>query len=1015
MFSSSSSNNASGGNKGKRRSFFLWGNSGTSSSSDGQPTTVTNSTLNGGPSNGSSGKSSTRPSHSKPSPMKSTLDKKPINNRNPFVPSDRPAITSRGKSATEKHSTPKTSSTSEKQKVSSLHGSSPSTGVRNKHSSSRLSSTDKSSSSSTSHRHTSSSHTTSSDKTRGSSSQGNTSFQTSSHPSHKRTTNSSDKQKSSTASTALSSPKIEANREISSSSSSSRHGVNEPLASSSSSPSQRPFRVRRPPPPVDLSVLRNSVKNVPGDKKLEEKSTLKTEGLSLPEGLPEEGVVALNYVERGLPPSTPQDARGEQEREEEARGTRNESNPKQHRRQRSEAEKFEEELDYFIKEHSAVQDSPTSQLGKFPEEEFNREIDFPNGLNTNSFSPKNLNNEDIMENLSTYMDPLKPPEVSQRNWASSSSSPKLASPPVLTPLPTAQSEPLLEPPPLPPKEPLEPLTAIYSSPQPAPEIERGSRKSTEAEKRKSRASAIGDEHTDRFSFTDSLADNSVKSVQHVALDDTRGAAPIISNLSYRDSVDFTAYTDGNNRISHTNTNSLDRPPLMNDPLHQHTQPHYNGDYQGKVAFSKNPSSDVAKIEEIGEPRSVDSEESSSDEVSDQNSAIHSLKTEKVPPPRRKFRVVNEDRPTFYMSGFEECQAKDNDNFDDTATHHSMRSHESAFSKEYSIAPSEKSNTFVPMISNNQGLEKKWASLGIRSGFVSLDSESEKDIGKSMGSTLKTKESFATPAPDSLSNHQSTRSNRSNNSSTTVSSGSPWPDKSVRLVSSYVEELRLKYYKASNFLQAPPNLPITLKQKNNLVQPKNVKVKIRTSSKQIGIKHGRAKQKLLTLETTDEDVNERGAMRASSIKNKINVDHTREFHNLLNNKANPNKSISQDKSPSKSKGDDDLEEYLSTIPGDDAYDSDDAMAPLREGEETDEASVSRSNTVKSYFTKQQEKLQHINDSSQHEKLPSNINIQDYLDKDPISKTVSVQSGDSGLNEPFSHGQGLRVTNPDSSSE
>ncbi|CAR28326.1 ZYRO0F01452p [Zygosaccharomyces rouxii] len=1004
MFSSSN-NSTSGGNKGKRRSFFLWGSSG--SLSGGQPATVTNSSTNGKPSNGSNSKTSTRPSNPKASPMKSTLDKKPINNRNPFVQSDRPATINRGKSATELNSTPrKPSSTSEKHKVSSPHDSTTATGVRNKHSSSRLTSNEKSRvSSSTSHRHTSSSHTTSSDKTRDSSSHGHTSSQTSSHP-HKRTTSSSDKQKSSTSSTSSSSPKKESSREISSSSSSLKKELNEPLALSSSSSGQKPLRARRPPPPVDLSVLRNSMKQVPEGRQLEEKPDLEAKGVFPPKQLSEERVVALNYVERGLPPSTPQDVRGEREGKGEAQVSGNEFNPKQHRRQRSEAEKFEEELDYFIKEHSAVQDSPISQRGSFPEEELDREIDLQNGLATHLDPAKASNNEDLLGGLLTYVDPLKLPEASQRNRVASP--PRLASPPVINPLPSVQTEPSLEPPPpLPPKEPLEPLAAVYSSPLPASGTERKSRELTETEKRKSGTSATGDEQADRFSFTDSLADNSVKSVQQVALDDTRGAAPIVSNLSYRDSMDAATYADNNNRMSRTYTNSLDRPPLMNESLHQREED-----------APENPISDTASLGEMvttSKPRTVDSEEIFSAKDFDQDSAMQPVEAKEPPPPRRKFRVVNEDRPTFYMNGFDEYLNKDNDEFDDTATHYSIRSHESAFSKGISTAPSEKSNTYVPTNLNNQSLENNPAIFGIRSGVAGLDSASEKDILKSVVSSSRTKAGSIFTGPGSLSNHQSTRSNKSNNSSTTVSSGSPKPDKSVRLVSSYVEELRLKYYRASNFLQAPPNLPVTLKQKNNLVQPKNVKVKIRTSSKQIGIKHGRAKQKLFTLETTDEDANEDGTHKASSNNNKINVDHTREFHNLLNQKASPSKRTAQDHSPSKSKGDDDLEEFLHDIPGDDAYDSDDAMAPLREGEDTADADVSRSNTVKSYFTKQEEKLQHINNSSQYEKLPTNINIQDYLDKDPISKTVSTQSGNSGLNEPFSYGQGLRVANPDSSSD
>lgn len=973
MFSSSSGNS-----KGKRRSrsFFSWGNSGTSSSSDGQSTTsatttLANSNSNSGSSYAPNSKHSIRPSNSRSS-MRST------NNKNAFMPSDRPI--SRGKSL---------SSMSGKRTVSSPQESSPVTEVKNKHSSSRLSSNDKSRvSSSTSHRSTPSSHTSS---------------QVSSHP-RKPTASSSERQKSSVSS----SPRKDVNREISLSSSSLKPELGDPLALSSSSSNQKPGRVRRPPPPVDLSFLKHSVKKAPEDGEPEVKQRHKPDPLPLSQELPDECLGALNYMEK----NQPQHNRDEQvlKRKDEVQDTRDVPNPRQHKKQSSEAEKFEAELDYFIKENSAIEDSPTSQFGKSSKKEVNHEIDFRNDLNASLTASKGLNNEDF----SSYIDPLKIPEVSQRNAASASS--KVASPRVLTPLETAiaQSEPLLQPPPpLPPKEPLEPSETVSSSPQQsAPDSGTKFKGLTEIEKRNSGTSATVDERTDRISFSDSSASNSSKGVRPV-----RGSSPIANNLIRPDSVDSTSYpnNNNNNRMCYVHTNGLDRPPL-NNSFQPHGHPNYDMDYQVEADAPKDPFLDPTELEQMDESESkkADSEEYSSDENFDESSAMYSVKTEEAPVPRRKFRVVNEDRPTFHMSESDESLAKDNYDFDDTASHYSMQSHESTYSQVDSITPSEKSSTFVPMNFSNQSLDRKTTSSGIRSGFVSLDSDHEKEIGKSIGSFSKTKDNFVTPG--TLSNHQSTRSNRSNNSSTTVSSGSPWPDKSIRLVSSYVEELRLKYYRASNFLQAPPNLPVTLKQKNNLVQPKNVKVKIRTNTKQIGIKHGRAKQKLLTLDTTDEAANDAGAMHTSNNTNKINVDHTREFHNLLNNKSSPAKSTSsQGRNPSKSKGEDALDDYLYTIPGDDAYDSDDAMAPLREGEENDNSGITRSNTVKSYFTKQQEKLHHINETSQYEKLPSNINIQDYLDKDPISKTLSGQSGDSGINEPFSYGYGLRVTNPDDSSE
>lgn len=91
------------------------------------------------------------------------------------------------------------------------------------------------------------------------------------------------------------------------------------------------------------------------------------------------------------------------------------------------------------------------------------------------------------------------------------------------------------------------------------------------------------------------------------------------------------------------------------------------------------------------------------------------------------------------------------------------------------------------------------------------------------------------------------------------------------------------------------MPVALKQKNNLIQPKNIKVKLRTSSKQIGIKHGKVKQKLLALETRNEESDG----TATGLKNKINVDHTKEFHKLLG-KENETGSISKKKALTQNK-------------------------------------------------------------------------------------------------------------------
>ena len=234
-----------------------------------------------------------------------------------------------------------------------------------------------------------------------------------------------------------------------------------------------------------------------------------------------------------------------------------------------------------------------------------------------------------------------------------------------------------------------------------------------------------------------------------------------------------------------------------------------------------------------------------------------------------------------------------------------------------------------------------------------------------------------------------------------------PDKPSRLVSSYVEELRLKYYKTSNFLEAPPNLPMALKQKNNLIQPKNVKVALRTSSKQVGIKHGRVKQKLLALEATTDDSKSLGSANISSI------DHTKEFHKLLGK---------DDVVPEEDENE--SEEYLNEIPGDEAYDSEDCMAPLREkrGSKVN-GDVTRSNTTVSYYTRLQNRPRSgtvDRMKSYNYKLPTNI-LDDYKEneeknasknssakRNPSTKTIDS----SAFLDSYLGDGGLRLANPDS---
>ncbi|SJM83963.1 uncharacterized protein ZBIST_1376 [Zygosaccharomyces bailii] len=926
MFSSSS-----GSNKGKRRSFFLWG--GSTSFVSNHPTGSSTTNIN-------YSSTTTKSYNGRASPMK-VGDKKVVGNKNPSSSSD--------KSASHRLTTerPSTIHSSSKDKIITSPGgkhrdsspskgsSSPSTRGKHKHSSSHKKSHDKHRDAS-SHRHTKPAHNMSPDKQQSSSPK-----KDSKDPSKQFLTKDY-----------------------------SHDGARDETPSAK----DRKLSVgRRPPPPVELSVIKSSIKILPQNIQ-EESDTIKAD---------EESVTALNYVEREVPlltlKSTP-----ELKQIEEAVETEEASNPRQHRRQRSEAEKLVDDLDDFIKEHSEVHDSPPSP-GREIQEELDRRLALQNVLDTEFIDRLDFNSDDAIDSPLTFVGPLKLPDVSAPAPPATTNAAILETSLTSSPqLPAPSSTPLLNIAP----------ASVY-----------GGQHLASLEK-KSGTSVICDEQNDTFSFTNSLNDDSVKSVQQVALSETAGAAPIVSNLSCHNSVDFSVRPS---EIVHPSQKGLDTPPLMNKGSLQSTD-------TDSTKCTTNPffqKSQFVDLDLNALAKTTDSEEAIS-KVFDDDIKADSLTTEEHPP-RRKFRVVNEDRPTFYMNGLDDSipqfsKDKDAYYFDDTATHSSLRSHESASSKGFSASGSEKSIPYTCGF-NNQSTESTSPSAGMRSAFASLDSVSENEIAKNMVNSSKTKEGTIPAAQISLSNHQSVRSVRSNNSSTTVSSNSPKPDKTVRLVSSYVEELRLKYDRTSNFLQAPPNLPVTLKQKNNLIQPKNIKVKIRTSSKQIGIKHGRAKQKLLTLETAEEDGD--GSMKILSHKNKINVDHTKEFHNLLHSRGSPSKRIEQEKSPSKSKNDE--EEFLNDIPGDDAYDSDDAMAPLREKRHTTDTIVTRNSTVKSYFTKQQEKLQSVNEGAQLNKLPTNINIQDYLDNEPKIRKKSTHSGDSGLEAVYSYGQGLRVANPDSASD
>ncbi|AMD20998.1 HEL283Cp [Eremothecium sinecaudum] len=231
------------------------------------------------------------------------------------------------------------------------------------------------------------------------------------------------------------------------------------------------------------------------------------------------------------------------------------------------------------------------------------------------------------------------------------------------------------------------------------------------------------------------------------------------------------------------------------------------------------------------------------------------------------------------------------------------------------------------------------------------------------------------------------------------------DKNVRLVSSYVEELKLKYFPTSNSLQPPPNLPLSLKTKNTADQQQSIKVRIRTSSKQIGIKHGRAKQKLLSLETANE---------AELPTNLERADHTKEFQEMLH----------------RERGVGDSQPMFYETSGFEGYDSDDLLAPLRESKQGGGSRASmllkRTDTITSYFTKTQERLANndcypdrFQNALQHTESrltlhstgvpsgrPTDIDSEseDAVQRDSVDYT-------SYRNQ---YGTGLKVANPDSNS-
>ncbi|CDO92371.1 unnamed protein product [Kluyveromyces dobzhanskii CBS 2104] len=355
--------------------------------------------------------------------------------------------------------------------------------------------------------------------------------------------------------------------------------------------------------------------------------------------------------------------------------------------------------------------------------------------------------------------------------------------------------------------------------------------------------------------------------------------------------------------------------------------------------------------------------------------------------RRKFRVVNEEKPNFY--------------FNDSTSEEENHSHR---------------NTDTNSITTSLA-RRNSESSSAKGGLSSLPSN-----GDSHHSSLLESKSIDN---DTINTANSKMGLKKTGTKGTI------PDKNVRLISSYVEELRLLYFPTSNSLQLPPDLPYALKNKNSLEQPQNIKVTIRTSTRQVGIKHGKAKQKLLSLETTkeEEEGEESGSNSIAGLKfnsESTKVDHTKEFHTLFK------------KDEKISEADQDI---LDDIPGDEAYDSDDLMAPLRENPEqrihyeVSQTRLKRSDTVSSYFTRNAGRMRSGTlDVSYTPQLP--LDLRKYDNNDETQKTSNNISENNGTplkaSRPVideddddyefdssdfvyyqgSVGNGLRITNPDS---
>lgn len=489
------------------------------------------------------------------------------------------------------------------------------------------------------------------------------------------------------------------------------------------------------------------------------------------------------------------------------------TNPYQHRRQRSEAEKLVDDIDHYIIEHKELSTTPgVVEIQSTPSYKLT-DIDPESGLELNSF----------IDSSSGEIKPEVSLHIANAGAKDGSS--------------LDQNDHYAD--------------AVSS------DMNKGAYKDK-----------------DSFSFTNSLSSNSVRSVQHVEHEPTESESP------------HQRYNEVDDNDSHMS--------LFEDNTSQRT-----GDQVLRVTNAAT-SSIASSNRDSSTMRSPNINYSHFDSSSDEHTNSQAEIMVPEEPPRR-FRIANEEKPTFFV------------NEDDSTTldFESDKALDTVPSPTSSYSERIISNSRVNILENTLQLPNDTQS-SITASTTSItkslhnppkvkDGSIQADMYGSPPTKLGMNSPISNADTTAVYSTPSKKSSKSTSAATSVLS--PKSERNVRLVSSYVEELRLKYYKTSNFLQAPPNLPSSLKQKNNLIQPKNIKVRIRTSSKQIGIKHGRVKQKLLTLETTNEEEGE-------NQKDKINVDHTKEFHKLLNRESSRIRR-------GDSEMDDASEDYLNDIPGDEA--------------------------------------------------------------------------------------------------